>query len=80
MESMQVLEQKVGLLVARIKDLQSQISNLLQENTDLKRKLDALETTLLAGQESMEEEKAITKIAVEELIKSIEAIMPQDQL
>jgi len=80
MESMQVLEQKVALLVAKIKELQTQISNLLQENSDLKHKLDALETTLLNGQESIEEEKAITKIAVEELIKSIEAVIPHDQL
>lgn len=80
MESMQVLEQKIALLVAKIKDLQSQIGNLSQENSDLKHKLDALETTLLAGQESLEEEKAITKIAVEELIKSIESVIPQDQL
>lgn len=68
METLQILELKIAQLIERIKDLKA-------ENTALLGKIDALETSMLRGKESFEEEKALTRNAVDDLIKNIDSLI-----
>lgn len=88
METLQILEQKIAQLVALVKDLQGQGKSLkevnaalMQSNAELTNELDELKTSLLMGKETLEEEKALAKLAVDEIIKNIDSLMSnQDQL
>jgi hypothetical protein len=88
METLQVLEQKITQLIALVKELQAQIKTLKSENEilmkskhDLTDELDDIKTSLITGQEVIEEEKALAKLAVDEIIKSIDSLVNnQDQL
>lgn len=68
METLHILEKKIAQLIERIKELK-------KENEALLAKIDALETSMLRGKEKLEEEKLLTKSAVDELIKNIESLI-----
>ncbi len=73
METLQILELKIAQLIERIKELKV-------ENTALLDKIDVLETSMLRGKECFEEEKALTRTAVDDLIKNIDSLIGnQDQ-
>lgn len=88
METLHVLEQKMAQLVALVKELQEQNKSLKDENTrlmhksvDLSNELDEVKTSLLTGKEEREEEKALTRMTVDEIIKNIDSLMSrQEQL
>jgi predicted nucleic acid-binding Zn-ribbon protein len=68
METLQILELKIAQLIERIRALQA-------ENVALLNKIDALETSMLRGKENFEEEKALTRSAVDDLIKNIDSLI-----
>lgn len=88
METLQILEQKIAQLIALVKELQAQISalksenlSLMQSNAELADELENVKTSFIADQEVLEEEKALAKLAVDEIIKNIDSLVcNQDQL
>ncbi len=88
METLQILEQKIAQLIALVKELYTQIKTLKTENTalmqsnvELAHELEDMKASLLTGQEILEEEKALAKLAVDEIIKNIDSLVSnQDQL
>ncbi len=88
METLQILEQKITQLIALVKELQAQIqvykaenATLVRENADLILEFDSLKTSILTDQVVFAEEKALAKLAVDEIIKNIDSLVSnQDQL
>lgn len=88
METLHILEQKITQLIALVKELQAQIqelkahnTTLVQKNADLVLELDSLKTAVISDQEIFAEEKALAKLAVDEIIKNIDSLVSnQDQL
>lgn len=56
---------------AECKELKAENTKLLQENAQLAKKVQAMESSLLKGNEHIEE----TKVVVDDLIKSIDALV-----
>lgn len=93
MEILQALEQKIAQLVALIKELKAANDALTQSNerlmqevtvvstekADLQKRIDALENSMLTGSATVEEEKALTKMVVDDLIKSIDVLIGNEQ-
>lgn len=85
MEVLTILEQKVAALieskrsdVERIHMLLEELSQVKNENLQLRESLDKLENTLLSRHESFEEltqERMLTKAVVDDLIKSIDMLI-----
>ena len=85
MEALTILEQKVAALieskrsdVERMHLLLEELSQVKNENLQLRESLDTLENTLLSRHESFEEltqERMITKTVVDDLIKSIDMLI-----
>ncbi len=88
METLHILEQKTAQLITLVKELQAQLqevktenTTLVQKNADLVFELDSLKTSILSDQENFAEEKALAKLAVDEIIKNIDSLVSnQDQL
>ena len=82
-EPLQALEHKVGQLVELIKKLQHDKQQLVQENSDLKEKLSCLENSLLQGSQNLatlNQEKELTKVVVDDLLESIDKLMASESL
>lgn len=88
METLQILEKKITQLLALIKELQTQIQELkaekaalTQKNADLLFELDTIKASMISKQEVVAEEKALAKLALDEIIKNIDSLVSnQDQL
>jgi regulator of replication initiation timing len=88
METLQILEKKIIQLMTLIKELQTQIqelktenATLMQKNADLLFELDTLKASMISNQEVVAEEKALAKLALDEIIKNIDSLVSnQDQL
>lgn len=82
MEVLNVLEKKVTSLIELIKSLKADKIALEEENCLLRSKLENLENTMLV-QEKREkdwnQEIELTKMAVDDLIKSIDILVEQEQ-
>ena len=92
MELLTVLEQKIAALVARINDLTAQLDmsrsehGALMERFDQEKKqlceqIEKLEDSLLTRHQNIEElstERELTKMAVDDLIKSIDTIVNRE--
>lgn len=78
METLSVLEKKVVSLIDIIRQLKAENARLAEENTQLVTKL-----TLMQGVvhddakrvEELDQEKALTKMVVDDLIKSIDSLV-----
>ena len=75
MEALTILEQKVLMLVAKISELNSQIENLKQDKMVLEDKNFALEEALLRSNQDVEQEKELTRMVVEGLIKNVDSVL-----
>lgn len=78
MDAFKVLEEKVVLLVERVASLKKENESLLQKNEELQAKISALEESLLADTrqlDSLNAEKEVTKMVVDDLIKNIDALI-----
>ena len=75
METLQVLQQRITQLISLVKELKDNNDALIKEKALLLKKIESLESSLLKGKENLEEEKAVTKMAVDELIKNIDGLV-----
>ncbi len=63
-------------------ELKSKCAQLSQENAQLAEQLDAIENSMLQGSKTVEDlslEKSLTKAVVDDLIKSIDALVENEQ-
>ena len=79
MELLNLLEKKILDLVELVKKQKQEILTLSEENTKLKEKIDNLETALLSEQSDLDEEKELTKLVVDGLIKDIDSLVSSEQ-
>jgi hypothetical protein len=82
MEVLHVLEKKIASLIDMIKELKAEKAQLLEENLELKQKLESFETSLLSREKNVEErdqEIGLTKMVVDDLIKSIDLLVEEQQ-
>ncbi len=75
MNVLQALEQRVAQLISLIKKLKAENEELVQQNIRLQKKTEELELTVLNGKEQATQEHAFTKEVVDELIKSIDSLV-----
>jgi hypothetical protein len=78
MEPLSVLEEKISLLLSVVKELKAENARLDKENSDLLNKIELLESSSLDQSQQAAEEKALTKIVVEDLIKSIDSFVQKE--
>ena len=75
MEALTILEQKVLMLVAKISEMNSQMANLKQEMICLEEKNFALEEALLRSNQDVDQDKELTRMVVEGLIKNVDSVL-----
>ena len=78
MDLLKILEEKLATLVELVKDLKTENAELAQDNAQLKMKLSMLEKSLQGDEQCIQElkqEKELTKLCVDDLIKSIDALV-----
>lgn len=78
MDAFKLLEEKIVSLIDRINDLQHTKIDLEERNIELQSKIKQLEETLMADVQrldKLDQEKSITKLVVEDLIKSIDSLV-----
>ncbi len=77
-----VLEDKVIRLVEAVQHFKAESLRLAEENARLRQSLDTLERSLMVESKDLEklsEEKAMAKVAVDDLIKSIDFLISDAQ-
>ncbi len=77
-----LLEEKVVALVTTIKSLKLENADLVERNKSLQDQLKALEGSLVSETKDLEElsqEKIMTKMAVDDLLKSIDELINQKE-
>ena len=82
METLQILEKKMELLIGFIHELKASNIQLIEKNIELTGKLEALESSLFVENECIEklsQEKKLTKIVVDDLIKSIDSMLRENE-
>ncbi len=82
MEALTLLEAKISALVELAKKLKAENGKLQMENNGLALKLEALENSLLKesqNSENLNQEKLITKMVVDDIIKNIDLLVEQSQ-
>jgi regulator of replication initiation timing len=88
-EALGILEKKINGLIERIKELKEENallsehnSVLLTENMQMKDRLESVESTLMSRHQSEQEfdqERSLTKLMVEDIIKNIDSIVQPEQ-
>ncbi len=76
------LEKKVALLIEMVRNERAINSRLIEENRNLAARLESLENSLLKDSRTMEElnsERQLTKMAVDELIQSIDRLVEEHE-
>lgn len=77
-----LLEEKVVVLVNTVKSLKLENADLREKNKSLQGQLKALEGSLVSETKDLEElsqEKIMTKMAVDDLLKSIDELIDQKE-
>lgn len=83
LEKLNVLEKKVASLIELIKAEKAANVLLMEENEVLSGRLEALENSLLKESKSIEElnqERAMTRMMVDELISSIDKLVEEQRV
>lgn len=73
-----VLEQKVALLIDIIKNLKTENSRLVQENTHLNEQILTMQEAMMTdakNADNLSQEKAVASLVVDEIIKNIDSII-----
>lgn len=82
MDNFAVLEQKVAMLIDIIKNLKTENARLAQENTQLNAQILIMQENMMndAKQtEDLNQEKAVTYLVVDEIIKNIDSIIETEK-
>lgn len=79
MDALEMLEKKVLSLLELIKNLKSENANLVEENKQLKGKIEELETLVLRDKDDLDQEKELTKMVVDGLIKNIDSLISNEK-
>jgi len=77
-----LLEEKVVMLVNTVKNLKFENAELKEQNKQFQEQLKALEGSLVSETKDLEElsqEKIMTKMAVDDLLKSIDELIDQKE-
>lgn len=74
MEVLSVLENKISELLELIKELRAKNAVLIKENQQLLEQIDSLETIILKDKEELDQEKELTKLVVDGIIKNIDSL------
>lgn len=83
METLQVLEQRITQLITLVKKLQEENARLSEDYLLALKKLEMLESSLLQDNRDLERlnnEREHTILTVDELIKSIDTLVGEEQL
>lgn len=83
METLNTLEKKVVSLIERIRELKAENEHLLNENMQLLAKLETVEKSMLSEtkrSDDLDQEKALTKLMVDDLIKSIDMLVEKENV
>ena len=78
METLSVLEKKVVSLIEIIKQLKAENARLVEENSQLADKITMMQTVAsdeAKRAEEFDQEKALTKMVVDDLIKNIDSLI-----
>ena len=88
MDAFKILEEKVAVLIERLQQAKQEVTHLTDENSRLAGeneqlviKVKALEDALMVDTEridKLDQEKAITKMVVDDLIKNIDSLVEVD--
>jgi len=81
METLKLLEQRIEQLLDLIKELKAGNARLTEENARLTENLETLESSVLKETASIEElnqEKALTKRVVDDLIRNIDSLVEHE--
>ena len=82
MEALVLLEKKIAALVDVVQELKNEKLKLVEENIQLALKLEAVEYSLLTDNERIEklnQERALTKTVVDDLIRSIDLLVENEK-
>lgn len=82
METLSALQEKIEQLIGLVKDLKTENTKLDKENKQLSKKLQSLELTASTNQDDVKklsDEKARTKMVVDDLIKSIDSFISTEK-
>lgn len=79
MEVLSLLEKKISDLLEVTKNLKEKNAALTEENKQLQIKVDELETVILKDKEEIDQEKELTKLVVDGLIKSIDSLKSEQK-
>jgi len=78
MQALKLLEEKIASLIELIKELKNENAKLAEENAQLEVKVKSLEDSLkddVKQSDKLTEEKELTRLAVDDLIKSIDSLV-----
>ena len=75
MKALGVLEKKVSDLLDLVKKLKEENAKLREEKKQLDSKVLDFEVSMLKKREELDQEKELTKVAVDGLIKSIDSLV-----
>jgi len=78
MEMLAVLEEKIKNLVDLVASLKSENSELKSECKSMQEQIESLQTTALKDKSHISQEKELTKVVVDGLIESIDALVDSD--
>ena len=82
MEALSVLEKKIAALVEMIHELREEKSKLVEQNEQLMAKLEHTQDAFLTDNERLEklnQERALTKTVVDDLIRSIDLLVENEK-
>lgn len=82
LEKLNILEGKIVKLIELLKQEKELCSQLAQENEELKAKAEVIENSLLSNKQNFDEinqERALTKMMVDDLIGSIDRLIEVKQ-
>ncbi|HZW61887.1 MAG TPA: hypothetical protein VFF04_06715 [Candidatus Babeliales bacterium] len=82
MEALSVLEKKIAALVELVQELREEKSKLVEQNAQLMARIEHAEDSLLTDNERLEklnQERALTKTVVDDLIRSIDLLVENEK-
>lgn len=80
MEVLALLEKKIVSLLDLIKQLKAENAQLTKENNEFLQKIKTLEDNVICGNEELNNEKELTKMVVNDLLKNIDSLVNNENV